>query len=315
MDTGARDVSLVIPVRDEEANIAPMLAELNSLPRDFLAEVILVDDGSRDGTWAAIRAAASADARVRGVRLSARSGKAAAYREGFQRARGAWIATMDGDLQDDPRDLLALAQAVATGADMAVGIKQGGKSSASGFVASRLGNAVLRCFLRPRLADMNCPVRVMRTEVAHALDLGGDLHRFIPALAHAAGFTRIVELPVSNRARQHGQTKYGGSKYITGLASMLGMVLATRFGKRPMAFFGLIGIPLLMLGLMIDGWFTLRFLFAGISVDDDLPTVILGVLCILMGTQFLSLGFLGELMTRRLDVVESESGRRVMEQC
>ncbi len=315
MESGARDISLVIPVRDEEPNVRPLLAELAALPPGFLTEIILVDDGSRDGTFAVIRAAAAADKRVRGVRLARRSGKAAAYREGFQRARGAMVATLDGDLQDDPRDLLPLAAAVAGGADLAVGIKQGGKSSATGFVASRLGNTFLNLFLRPRLADMNCPVRVMHAEVAHALDLSGDLHRFIPALAHAAGFTRIVERPVTNRARQHGSSKYGGAKYITGLAALLGMVLAARFGRRPMAFFGLLGIPLLLLGLLIDGWFAVRFLACGVSVDEDLPTVILGVLLILMGTQFLSLGFLGELMARRLERVEESEGRHVAEEC
>ena len=307
-------LSVVIPLHNEAANVAALCGELRTALGASKLEVLLVDDGSTDATWQQISAECSADPRFRGVRLRHQSGKAAAYREGFARAQGELVATMDGDLQDDARDLLPLRAAVEGGAAMATGWKTDGKSSPTGFVISRLGNFVIRMFLRPRLTDMNCPVRVMRAEVARGLPLSGDLHRFIPALAHAAGHTRIVELPVSNRPRQQGRSKYGGAKYITGFAALVGLVLASRFGRRPMAFFGGIGIPLLLLGACIDAWFALRFVLFGTSVDPDLPTVVFGVLLILMGTQFVSLGFLAEMVTRRLDAAEERHTPLVAEE-
>ena len=314
MASPSNALSVVIPLRNEAANVAALAQELRSTLGESLLEALLVDDGSSDNTWALVLAECHADPRFRGVRLRRQSGKAAAYREGFNRCRGELIATLDGDLQDNPADLLPLRAAVEAGADLATGWKTDGKSSPTGFVISRLGNAMIRLFLRPQLKDMNCPVRVMRAEVARSLALSGDLHRFIPAIAHAAGFTCIVELPVSNRPRLQGSSKYSGTKYITGLAALVGLILASRFGRRPMAFFGSIGIPLLLLGVVIDAWFALRFVLFGSSVDPDLPTVVFGVLLILMGTQFLSLGFLAEMVARRLDAVEEQGTPLVAEE-
>lgn len=313
MDDGSPELSLVIPVRDEAPNVAPLGAEIAVALEGRRFEVLFVDDGSRDGTFEEIRRAAARDPRIRGLRFRTGAGKAAAYAAGFHAARGSIVATLDGDLQDDPKDLPRLLGRLEAGdTDLVVGWKTGGKSSPATFFISRLVNFALRLVLRPKLHDMNCPVRVMRREVALGLDLRADLHRYIPLLAHARGF-RVAEMPVANRARQHGASKYGGSKYFTSAVSLLGVGLYLRFGDRPMALFGGLGLLTLLAGFVIDAFYAVRYVVFGHSVDEDFPTVVLGVVLILIGTQFLSLGLLAEIMTRRLRAVEDRGGPGIAE--
>lgn len=293
-------LSIVIPVRDEQENVAPLHGELSVAlgSRDY--EIVFVNDGSQDGTAEVLRDLKRRDPRVRVLHMEGPRGKASAYQAGFRAARGAIVATMDGDLQDDPADLLSLVERAEAGfADLVVGWKQGGKSSKTTFVLSRLFNGMLRLFVKPRLHDMNCPLRAMRSDVAMALDLGADLHRYIPLLAASKGFL-VKEIPVRNRPRQHGVSKYRGTKYWTSAVSLVGVLLYLRFGRRPMALFGGIGLLSLVLGIAIDAWFALRYVVSGQSIDDDFPTIVLGVLLILIGTQFLSLGLLGEIVVRQV---------------
>ena len=163
-----------------------------------------------------------------------------------------------------------------------------------------------------KLHDMNCPIRVMRREVADRLELRADLHRYIPLLAEAEGF-RVEELPVENRPRQHGSSKYGGSKYLSSATAFLGMRLYLRFGERPMLLFGTLGLLAFLLGFAIDSIVAVRHLAFGTDIDDDIPTLVLGALLILIGTQFIAMGLLGEIMTRRLRIVEDQTSGDVAE--
>jgi hypothetical protein len=296
-------LSIVIPVRDEEASIAPLAAEIAAALGERPHEVLFVDDGSRDRSFAEIKAAHLRDGRVRGLRLRSASGKSAAYMAGFRAARGGIIATLDGDLQDDPADLVLLLARLEDGADLVVGWKAAGKNSAAGFILSRAANALLRIVSRPKLHDMNCPVRVMRREVAEALELGADLHRYIPLIAHARGF-RVAEHPVQNRPRRHGHSKYGGGKYLSSAIAYLGVQLDLRFGRRPMVLFGGVGLLMLVAGLSIDLYYAGVYVLGGRSIDDHFPTVMLGVVLILIGTQFLSLGLLAEILLRRFAALD-----------
>lgn len=305
-------LSVVVPVLDEELNIAPLCEEMGGGGiGDF--EVVFVDDGSDDGTWNAIREAHGKDPRIRGVRLRTNAGKSAAYAAGFKAARGDVIATLDGDLQDDPRDLDKLVSGVRSGTDLVVGWKQSGKSSPLTFVFSKLANLLLRLVTPLKLHDMNCPVRAMRADVARALDLRADHHRYIPLLAHAQGFS-VAEMPVANRPRLHGQSKYGSSKYVKSATALMGVGLYLRFGGRPMLLFGGLGIAALLIGFLICATVAFWWAFLGSNIDDDIPTLILGAVFILTGMQFLGLGLLGEVVVRRLRLSEHTGPAEVVEE-
>ncbi len=304
-------LSVVVPVRDEGPNIAPLCDELATLDATF--EVLFVDDGSTDHTWDAIRQARQRHPWVRGLRLDQATGKSAAYAAGFRAAQGELVATLDGDLQDDPRDLLTLTECVRDGSDLAVGWKRSGKSSGTTFLASRLANLLLRVVTPLRLHDMNCPVRVMRREVALSLDLRADHHRYIPLLAHAKGYT-VSEREVSNRPRQHGESKYGGGKYLRSATTLLGVGLYLRFGQRPMALFGGLGLTALMVGFLICLTVVCGWAFFGTDIDDDIPTLILGAVFLLTGMQFVGLGLLGEIVVRRVRLAAHRSDVPVAEE-
>ena len=294
----------MVPVLDEEPNIAPLVDEIRSALEGRPFEIVYVDDGSTDGTWDAIAKLNAEDDRVRGVRLRSNAGKSAAYAAGFRATRGHLIATLDGDLQDDPKDLLPLADAVAAGdADMAVGWKTTGKSSPLTFILSKFANMLLRLITPLRLHDMNCPVRVMKKDAARGLDLRADHHRYIPLLAHARGFS-VIEKKVANRPRQHGSTKYGGSKYFRSATALIGVGLYLRFGQRPMALFGGLGLIALCAGVAICAFVAIMWGFFGGDIDDDIPTLILGSVLILTGGQFVGLGLLGEIVVRRIRLGE-----------
>ncbi len=299
------ELSIVIPVRSEEANIRPLHAEIQAAFGTRAIEILFVDDGSRDHTFDEIKQCRALDPRVRGLRLRNHGGKSAAYAAGFRAARAPLIATLDGDLQDDPADLLKLEAALGSEFDLVVGWKQTGKSSKATFALSRLFNGLIRTLAKPKLHDMNCPVRVMRREVAESLELGADLHRYIPLMAAANGF-RVREVPVQNRPRQHGVSKYSGSKYWSSAIALLGVLLYLRFGKRPMALFGGLGVLFFLIGFLVDAYYAALFVFRGQSIDDHFPTIMFGVALIVIGTQFLSLGLLAEILLRRL---EAMSGR------
>ena len=294
----ARLLSIVVPVRNEEANVGPLCREIRAALCGHPHEVILVDDGSDDGTLDAARQAREQDPTLRILSLPRHAGKSAAYEAGFRAARGELVATLDGDLQDDPRDLLHLIERLPE-ADLVVGWKQTGKSGPATFVFSRLANMLLRRTTRLRLHDMNCPVRVMRRSVARNLSLRADFHRFIPLLAASRG-ARVVEVPVTNRPRGAGTSKYTGRKYYASAIAFLGMALYLRFGDRPMSLFGPLGLISLLAGVAIDLFVVFNWLLFSGNIDDDMPTLVLGVLLILIGTQFLSMGLLAEIVTRRL---------------
>lgn len=301
------EISIVIPAWNEAENIGPLVEDIARAMGSRPFEAIIVDDGSRDGTFAAVGEAHRADPRFRGVRLSRHSGKAAAYSAGFRHARGTVIATMDADLQDDPADIGKLEDKLAQGYDLVVGWKQTGKSSPATFILSRLGNRLLRISTGLGLHDMNCPLRAMKAPVARRLNLRADLHRYIPILARSEGFT-VAEAPVSNRPRLHGKSKYTGGKYWSSATAYMGLRLYLRFGERPMHLFGGLGLACFLFGAAVIAYVVLSFLIWNTDIDDDLPTLILGVLMALTGTQFLGLGLLGEILVRRLRFVEDRDG-------
>jgi glycosyltransferase involved in cell wall biosynthesis len=289
-------ISVVIPVHDEERSVELLYDELRAAlePLGSEWEAIFVDDGSTDGTFAALTRLHSRSENVRVVRLRRNFGKAAALVAGFDQVQGDTVVTIDGDLQDDPAEIPRLLAKLEEGFDLVSGWKAHRRDPLTRRIPSRLFNSVTRRFSGVRLHDMNCGLKAYRAEVAHGLRLYGELHRFIPVLAHYRGF-RIAELAVNHRAREHGRSRYGLERYLRGFLDLLTVSFMGRYRHRPLHLFGGLGLLLTTIGIGV---------LIYLSVDKALghaiggrPLLTLGVLLVVVGMQFFSLGLISEMIT------------------
>jgi glycosyltransferase involved in cell wall biosynthesis len=289
-------VSVVVPVHDEERSVALLYDELRSAmePLGVEWETIFVDDGSTDGTFAALTRLHNANDNIRVVRLRRHFGKAAALGAGFDQARGDTVVTMDGDLQDDPAEIPRLLAKLDEGFDLVSGWKTRRRDRLSRRVLSRVFNSVTSRFSGVRLHDMNCGLKAYRAEVVHGLRLYGELHRFIPVLAHYRGF-RIAELPVNHRQREHGRSRYGIERYLRGFLDLLTVSFIGRYRHRPLHLFGGLGLTLMTIGIGILVYLTVDKAL-GHAIGGR-PLLTLGVLLVVVGLQFFSLGLISEMIT------------------
>jgi glycosyltransferase involved in cell wall biosynthesis len=289
-------ISVVIPVHDEERSVELLYAELRAAIEPLATEweAIFVDDGSTDGTFAALTRLHSATENVRVVRLRRNFGKAAALVTGFDQARGDTVVTIDGDLQDDPAEIPRLLAKLDEGFDLVSGWKSRRRDPLSRRILSRLFNGVTSRFSGVRLHDMNCGLKAYRAEVVHGLRLYGELHRFIPVLAHYRGF-RIAELPVNHRPREHGRSRYGIERYLRGFLDLLTVSFIGRYRHRPLHLFGGLGLALATIGIGILVYLTVDKAL-GHSIGGR-PLLTLGVLLVVVGLQFFSLGLISEMIT------------------
>jgi dolichol-phosphate mannosyltransferase len=289
-------ISVVIPVRNEEASVGPLLAELaetlDAFDPDW--EAVFVDDGSTDGTFAALAQLHDLRANVRVVRLRRNFGKAAALQAGFGHAGGDVIVTMDGDGQDDPAEIPRLLAKLDEGFDLVSGWKTRRRDPLSRRIPSKLFNSVTGRISGVRLHDMNCGLKAYRADVVRGLRIYGELHRYIPVLAHYRGY-RIAELPVNHRQREHGRSRYGMERYLRGFLDLLTVTFMGRYSRRPLHLFGGLGLVLTLLGSAVLVYLTaVKLTGEGIG---QRPLLTLGVLLVVVGMQFLSLGLLSELIT------------------
>jgi glycosyltransferase involved in cell wall biosynthesis len=289
-------ISVVVPVRDEERTVEPLYDELATAleSRGEPWEVVFVDDGSRDGTHAALARLHAAATNVRVVRLRRNAGKAAALDAGFREVEGDVVVTIDGDLQDDPAEIPRLLAKLDEGYDLVTGWKTHRSDRFTRRVLSRVFNGVTGRISGLRLHDMNCGLKAFRVEVARELDLYGELHRFIPVLAHDLGF-RVTELAVNHRPREHGRSRYGMERYARGFLDLLTVTFMGRYRHRPLHLFGGLGLVLGTIGTAILVYLTIVKL-TGEPIGRR-PLLLLGVLLVVVGIQFLSLGLLSELVT------------------
>jgi glycosyltransferase involved in cell wall biosynthesis len=289
-------VSVVIPVHDEERSVALLYDELTSAlePVGMPWEAIFVDDGSTDGTFAALTRLHNAAQNVRVVRLRRNFGKAAALVAGFDQARGDIVVTIDGDLQDDPAEIPRLLAKLDEGFDLVSGWKTRRQDPLSRRLLSKLFNRVTSAFSGVRLHDMNCGLKAYRAEVVHGLRLYGELHRFIPVLAHYRGF-RIAELPVNHRPREHGRSRYGVERYLRGFLDLLTVSFIGRYRHRPLHLFGGLGLILGLIGSAVLVYLTV-IKALGHAIGQR-PLLLLGVLLVVIGMQFFSLGLISEMIT------------------
>jgi glycosyltransferase involved in cell wall biosynthesis len=299
-------ISVVVPVYNEERSIALLFDELRAalepLRREW--EVVFVDDGSADGSFGALTRLHDANDNVRVVRLRRNFGKATALAAGFERAAGEMIVTIDGDLQDDPAEIPRLLAKLDEGFDLVSGWKTRRRDRWTRRALSRIFNAVVARFSGLRLHDMNCGLKAYRAEVVRGLSLYGELHRFLPVLAYQRGF-RIAELPVNHRPRSHGRSRYGLERYLRGFLDLLTVTFIGRYRHRPLHLFGGLGLVLGAVGFVVLAYLT-ALKVSGEAIGHR-PLLTLGVLLVVVGMQFFSLGLISELI---LSQHEERSERR-----
>jgi glycosyltransferase involved in cell wall biosynthesis len=310
-------VSIVVPAMDEAESLPALVEQLHAV-RDAhglaLEQIILVDDGSSDTTWTVMTGLAADHADVEALRLRRNFGKATALMVGIGQARGAVIVTMDADLQDDPAELPQLLARIAEGCHVVSGWKRVRHDPVGKTLPSRLFNWVTAKASGIPLHDFNCGYKAYRREVFNRVQLYGELHRYVPVLAHALGF-RIGEVAVRHHPRRHGRSKYGMARFLRGFLDLLSVMMITRFAYRPGHLFGGVGTLFVAIGGVALTWLTGLKLFTGADIGDR-PLLLLGVMLVIVGIQLLLFGLLAELIISRTQrgneyddlVVEHSSG-------
>lgn len=302
-------LSIVLPVYDEVACLEPLLAELGGV-LDGLgqpAEIVAVDDGSRDGSFARLLELRAREPRLRVVRLARNYGQTAAMAAGIQFARADLIITMDADMQNDPRDIPRLLATLGTEFDVVNGWRRERQDAfLSRRLPSMIANRVISMVTGTHLHDYGCTLRVMRAGYSHELRLYGELHRFIPALAADLG-ARVVELPVNHRPRTLGRSKYGISRTLRVLLDLLTVKFLSGFATRPIQLFGPMGLALAVPGLALMAFLGFERVVLGHPLAGR-PLVLLAIVLAVLGVQLVSIGLLGEMVVR---TYHESQGKRI----
>lgn len=291
-----RTVSIVVPFLNEAATLEVLHQRITAAmePLDPAHEIIFVDDGSDDGGELVAEALADLDARVRVIRFTRNFGKAAALSAGFAEARGDVIVTMDADLQDDPKEIPRFLTRLEQGYDVVSGWKQTRHDPLGKTLPSRVFNRMTARMFDVDLHDINCGFKAYTRRAARHLNLYGELHRFTPALLHAAGY-RVSEIAVEHHPREHGVSKYGFTRMIKGLLDIATVKMVTRYQSRPLHFFAMLGLPLLTVGLGFITYLSALWLL-DMGPIGNRPLLLIGVLFTVTGTQVLGVGLVAELL-------------------
>lgn len=293
------ELSVVLPVYNERECLAPLLEELGAAldATGRSAEIVAVDDGSRDGSFAELVRLCAREPRLRVVRLARNYGQTAAMAAGFQQARGDLIVSMDADMQNDPRDIPRLLDALTDDVDVVTGWRRERQDTFwSRRLPSMIANRVISSVTGTQLHDYGCTLRVMRAPYAKGMQLYGELHRFIPALAADLG-AHVIELPVHHRPRTLGTSKYGLSRTLRVILDLLTVKFLSGFATRPIQLFGLLGLLLVVPGLALLGELALQKVLFDVKLADR-PLLLLAILLTVLGVQFVSIGLLGEMLVR-----------------
>lgn len=297
-------LSVVIPVYNEAESLAELCGELNDVARQqqYDLELVFVDDGSTDDSWAEIERLASQDPRVQGVRFRRNFGKAAALRAGFQAARGEIVFTLDADLQDDPRELPRFLEQMNAGLDVVSGWKQVRHDPWHKVGPSRVFNWLVGWLTGVRLHDHNCGFKCYRREIFDEIHLYGELHRFVPVLAAARGW-RVGEITVNHRQRKFGHSKYGMRRFVKGFLDLLTVYFLTGYSQRPQHLLGSVGLLSFLAGgfgvlLLTVWWFVSRWVPELTPMHlHERAIFYYSMAALLLGAQFISVGFLAEMLT------------------
>jgi len=291
-------ISVIIPLYNEEESISELADSVKNafskLNYDY--EIIFVDDGSTDKSYEIIKDINVRDNKVHCIKFRRNYGKSAALAAGFKKAKGDIVITMDADLQDDPEEIPELIEKINSGYDLVSGWK---KIRHDPFIkkhTSKFFNFSTSVISGVRLHDFNCGLKAYKKDVIKSVQIYGELHRFIPAMAHLSGF-KVTEKIVKHHPRKYGKTKFGFSRFLNGFFDMLTVYFTSKFIRRPLHLFGFAGLVFLLLGLIITLYLTYLKIFLD-SYISNRPLLFAGVLSIIVGIQFFSLGLLGEMITR-----------------
>ncbi|MDR1172781.1 MAG: glycosyltransferase family 2 protein [Bacteroidales bacterium] len=301
------NISIVVALYNESESIPELVAWIERVMAEhkYSYELIMVDDGSSDASWTRIEQAAQSNPNIHAIGFRRNYGKSAALFCGFKKASGNVVITMDADLQDSPDEIPELYRMIVDeGYDLVSGWKKKRRDNRlTKNLPSKIYNATARKMTGIKLHDMNCGLKAYRSIVVKSIEVYGEMHRYIPVLAAKSGFTRIGEKPVEHRARKYGITKFGWNRFINGFLDLLSILFISRFGKKPMHLFGLLGTLMFLLGFLSIGWLGSQKLYhvhRGIrtSLVTDSPYFYLALTAMILGTQLFLSGFLGELISR-----------------
>jgi glycosyltransferase involved in cell wall biosynthesis len=293
------EISVVVPMRNESPNVAELYRELTEVLEAFRRpyEIVAIDDGSTDDTCARLAALQSGDPRLRVIRFRRNFGQTAAFAAGFAHARGRFIVTSDGDLQNDPRDIPGMIEIAERGPDIVAGWRKDRKDP---FINRRLpsmiANAIISFSTGVKLHDYGCSLKVFRADVVKPMKLYGEMHRFLPAIASEMGVT-IEEQVVNHRPRRHGSSKYGISRTIRVILDLLTVKFLISYSTRPLHIFGLLGFAMGLLGAGVCGWLAFVKFFGHEGIGNR-PLLLFGILLIFTGVQLVTLGLLAEMQAR-----------------
>ncbi len=293
-------ISFIIPVFNEEKSLNQLYDEiLTALPENFKNsyEIIFVDDGSTDSSFEILTNIAQKDKNVKLIKFRKNFGKAAALQIGFDNSQGDYVFTMDSDLQDNPKEIPRFIDKLNQGYDMVTGWKKKRYDPLSKTLPSKLFNFVTSKTFKLKLHDYNCGFKAYKKELIKELDIYGEMHRYIPALAHSKGF-KVAEIEVEHRKREFGKSKYGFERYLRGFLDLLTVKLVTQYIRTPLYLFGGIGTILSAIGFLMGVWLTVLKFFYHQPLSNR-PLLFLSVLLIMVGIQFFSIGLLGELIINR----------------
>ncbi len=300
------NVSIVIPLYNEAESLPELCDWIASVMQkhNFSYEVIMVDDGSNDGSWQVIENLKNTYPEIKAVKFRRNYGKSPALHTGFQMADGDVVITMDADLQDSPEEIPELYRMITEeGFDLVSGWKQKRHDPLSKRLPSKFFNRTVRLTTGIKLHDFNCGLKAYKQSVVKSIEIFGEMHRYIPVLARRAGFKKIGEKVVQHQARKFGKTKFGFERYINGYLDLLTVLFITRFGKKPMHIFGVLGSLVFLLGFIAATYLGINKLVAvahGIQIErvTASPYFYLALTCIVLGTMLFMTGFLGELISR-----------------
>lgn len=300
------DISIVVPAYNEEESIPELTAWIDgTLTAAGLSyEVLIIDDGSSDNTWESILEAGAKNSAVKGIRFMRNYGKSAALEVGFEATQGDVVITMDADLQDSPEEIPALRQMIIDGNyDLISGWKRKRYDPITKTIPTKLFNWATRKMSGIHLHDFNCGLKAYRRDVVKAIEVYGEMHRYIPVIAKRAGFKRIGEKEVAHRPRKYGSTKFGMERFVNGFLDLMSISFVTKFGRRPMHLFGLVGTLVFMFGFFAAAYIGAEkfyYLQMGIKARlvTDNPWFYLGITAMIIGTQLFLAGFLGEMVAR-----------------
>lgn len=297
------DISIVVPLYNEEESLPELHEWIKRVMKEnaFTYEIIFVNDGSTDRSWEVIEQLQASDSNVRGIKFQRNYGKSAALHVGFQATEGEVIITMDADLQDSPDEVPELYRMIKEDKfDLVSGWKKKRYDPLTKTIPTKLYNGVNRMMSGIKLHDMNCGLKAYRKEVVKSIEIFGEMHRYIPVIAKAAGFPKIGEKVVQHQERKYGVTKFGLNRFVNGFLDLFTITFITRFGKKPMHFFGLIGTLFFILGTCITGWLIINKLFidTGSRLIADRTEFYIALTSIILGTQLFLAGFIAELIGR-----------------